>query len=132
MIIILDVSAAIEILLKKEKKEKFDQLYQAASWVIAPDLYVAEMSNVLWKYHRAKMFSHDDCIQYVEDGITMIDDFIEARQLWKEALGEGIKHHHAVYDMFYIVLARRHDATLVTNDSALSELCKKLNVACIF
>lgn len=131
MTIILDVSAAIEILLDKEKKETFDHIYQTASWVIAPDLYVAEMSNVFWKYYRAKMLSHDECMQYAEDGITMIDDFIDARQLWQEALGEGIKNNHSVYDMLYVVLARRHDATLITNDGALSAICKKLNVAYI-
>jgi hypothetical protein len=38
MTMILDVSAAIEILLKKEKKDTFDHIYQTASWVIAPDL----------------------------------------------------------------------------------------------
>ncbi len=132
MIIILDVSAAIEMLLKKEKKAKFEQMYQAASWVIAPDLYVAEMSNVLWKYYRAKIFCRDDCIQYADDGIRMIDDFIDARQLWHEALEEGITNNHSIYDMLYVVLAKRHDATLVTNDGALSELCKQLKVAYLY
>ena len=66
MIIVLDVSAAIEIILKKEKKEKFDSAFQSASWVISPDLYVSEITNVLWKYHKANIINHDDCLQYVE------------------------------------------------------------------
>jgi hypothetical protein len=59
--------------------------YKEASWVLAPDLYVSELSNVLWKYYKAKVISHEDCIQYVEDGINMIDDFIDGKELWKEA-----------------------------------------------
>jgi predicted nucleic acid-binding protein len=128
MIIVLDVSAAIEIVLQKEKKELFNNIYKKGTWIIAPDLFIAEITNVLWKYHKAKVISHEDCIQYVQDGIDMIDDFIDARELWKESLAEGIKNNHSIYDMYYLVLARRNDAILITNDGPLSEICKKLNI----
>jgi predicted nucleic acid-binding protein len=125
------VSAAIEIILKKQKKELFDLHYRNASWIIAPDLFVSEISTVLWKYYKAKMLSHEECNQYVDDGINMIDDFIDARELWKESLGESIKNNHCVYDMYYAVLTRRNDAKLLTNDGALADICKKLNIEVI-
>jgi len=128
MIAVIDVSAAIEIILQKQKKDLFNSRYKEASWVLAPDLYVSELSNVLWKYYKAKVISHEDCIQYVEDGINMIDDFIDGRELWKEALGEGIKNNHSIYDMYYSVLARRNDAVLITNDGPLAALCKELKI----
>lgn len=128
MTAVLDVSAAIEILLQKEKKELFNTTYEKASWVIAPDLYIAEVSNVLWKYYKSGLISHIECMQYVEDGIDLIDDYFPSRELWKEALGEGIKNTHSIYDMYYAVLARRNDATLITNDSKLSLICNKLNI----
>ena len=128
MTAVLDVSAAIEILLQKEKKELFNTTYEKASWVIAPDLYIAEISNVLWKYNKSGLISHIECIQYVEDGIDLIDDYFPSQELWKEALGEGIKNTHSIYDMYYAILARRNDATLITNDSKLSLICKKLNI----
>jgi predicted nucleic acid-binding protein len=128
MTAVLDVSAAIELLLQKQKKDLFTATYEKASWVIAPDLYIAELSNVVWKYYKAQKISHTECIQYVEDGIDLIDDFFEAKELWKEALGEGIKNTHSVYDMYYVVLARRNDALLMTNDEQLGLICKKLNI----
>lgn len=131
MIVVLDVSAAVQILLQKEKKDQFASHFHEASWVIAPDLFVSQISNVLWKYHRAGAVTHDECIQLVEDGISMIDDFVEAKELWKEALSEGIKNNSAIYDMFYVVLARRNDAKLITNDGALAALCKKLRIAVV-
>ena len=67
-------------------------------------------------------------IQYVQDGIDMIDDFIETRKLWKEALAEGMKNNHSIYDMYYAILARRKDATLITNDGALAKVCEKLSI----
>jgi predicted nucleic acid-binding protein len=132
MIAILDVSAAMEILLLKDKKALFDDAYKKASWVIAPDVYVSEISNVLWKYKKAGVIDYEDCIQFCEDGIDLIDDFIAADTLWKEALGEGIKNNHSIYDMFYAVLTRRNDAVLITNDEALAKVCKALNIECVF
>jgi predicted nucleic acid-binding protein len=128
MTVVLDVSAAIEILLKKEKRELFDAEYRAAGWVIAPDLYVSELSNALWKYYKANALSHEECVQHVEDGIALIDDLFEAKELWKEALSESIKNNHSVYDMYYLILARRNDATVVTNDRRLADLCRSAKI----
>lgn len=128
MIVVLDVSAAIEVILQKDKKDLFNTVYKKGTWIIAPNLFIAEITNVLWKYYKAKILSHDDCIQFVQDGIDMIDDFINTRELWKESLAEGIKNNHSIYDMYYAVLARRNDAVLITNDGKLSEICKKLNI----
>jgi predicted nucleic acid-binding protein len=128
MIVVLDVSAAIEIILQKEKKELFNSVYKKGTWIIAPDLFVAEITNVLWKYHKAKVITHEDCIQYVQDGIDLVDDFIDARELWKESLSEGIKNNHSIYDMYYSVLARRNDAVLITNDGPLADICRKLSI----
>ena len=96
--------------------------------IIAPDLFVAEITNVLWTYYKAGLITHEDCIQYVQDGLDMVDDFIDARTLWKESLSEGIKNNHSIYDMYYLVLTRRNDGTLITNDTALADICKKMNI----
>ena len=90
MIVVLDVSAAIEIIFQREKDNTFKSIYNQGTWIIAPDLFISEITNVLWKYHKAGLISHIDCIQYVQDGIDMIDDFIGTRELWKEALAEGM------------------------------------------
>lgn len=129
MISVLDVSGAVEIILQKEKKELFNSKFQESAWVIAPDLYVSELSNVFWKYCRAKAITQAECVQYVEDGINMIDDFMDAKGLWKEALAEGMKNNHSVYDLYYSVLARRNDATLITSDGTLANICKALNIS---
>jgi predicted nucleic acid-binding protein len=128
MTAVLDVSAAIEILMKKEKADLFGKIYQDASWIIAPELFIAEVSNVLWKYEKANIIAHEACIQYTEAGISLVDDYCDLKELWKEAQGEGIKNSHSVYDMYYAILARRNDAVLLTNDKQLAALCKKLKI----
>lgn len=128
MIIVLDVSAAIEIIFQREKKDKFKNVYNQGNWIIAPNLFIAEITNVLWKYFKAGVITHVDCIQYVQDGLNMVDDFIATSELWKETLAEGIRNNHSVYDMYYAILARRNDATLITNDGALAKICQKLSI----
>ena len=128
MIAVIDVSAAVEIILKKEKSNIFNNQLLQASWVIAPDLYHSEISNVLWKCFRAKIVTHEESLQYTEEGILIIDDFTSGSELWKESLGEGIKFNHSIYDMFYAVLARRNDAILITNDNKLAKIAQEMKI----
>ncbi|WP_461247529.1 type II toxin-antitoxin system VapC family toxin [Treponema sp. R6D11] len=128
MNVIIDVSGSVEILLKKEKFKKFDKLLQEAKIVLAPDLYISELSNTFWKYTKMKKYNKDNCIKYIQDGLDFIDVFINTRTIWEEAFSEGINNNHSIYDMFYMVAARRHNATLITNDKALAAICKKNHV----
>jgi predicted nucleic acid-binding protein len=128
MTIVLDVSAAIQIVLQKERKDYFESLVKKASWVIAPELYISEITNVLWKYYKNKILTHDECLQYLEDGLGLIDDFFTEKEMWKEVLGESIKNDHSTYDMFYTVLARRNDSTLVSNNKELIKISKKMKI----
>ncbi|WP_049784582.1 PIN domain-containing protein [Sediminispirochaeta smaragdinae] len=52
MIVVLDPSAAVEILLKRNNSTILQRLLIEAETVISPDLYIAEISNVAWKYYK--------------------------------------------------------------------------------
>jgi hypothetical protein len=43
MTVIIDVSGAAEIMLKKEKFKKFDKVLQKAKLILVPDLYISEL-----------------------------------------------------------------------------------------
>jgi predicted nucleic acid-binding protein len=128
MNVVIDVSGAAEILFKKEKNKKFDKVLQEATLVYAPDLYISELSNVFWKYAVIKNYNKDECIKYIHDGLDYIDVFINSETIWEEAFSEGVNNNHSVYDMFYMIAARRHSATLITNDLSLAAVCKKNHV----
>jgi predicted nucleic acid-binding protein len=128
MISSIDVCGAMEILLRKEKADKFCKILQEAELVIAPDLYVSELTNTLWKYHRANFLTKDECVHYIRDGLNYVDKFINSKEFWQEAFSEGINNNHSIYDMFYMVVTRRNDGILITNDSVLAAICKNNNV----
>lgn len=56
-------------------------------------------------------------------------DFIDVKELWKESLGEGIKNNHSIYNMYYTILARRNDATLIINDGVLADICNEFKIS---
>ena len=131
MIVVLDTSAAIEILLNKKESEKFKKIILEADAVIAPELYISEITNVAWKYNKISNFGHKECYSLSEDGINLIDQFIDTKILWKEALREAINNDHTVYDCLYLISARRNDGILLTKDQKLKKLCRKLKIETI-
>jgi len=62
------------------------------------------------------------------DGIQFIDEFISCREIWKEALSEGMKMEHPIYDMMYLISARRNIGSILTNDKKLFELAKGMRI----
>jgi predicted nucleic acid-binding protein len=51
MIVVLDASAAIEILLKKERNDIFRDVMNSAEKIITSDFFMIEVANVLRKYY---------------------------------------------------------------------------------
>jgi predicted nucleic acid-binding protein len=130
MILILDVSASIEILLKRKNANSLKEKIALADTVIAPDIFVAEITNVAWKYYKIGNYSHEESVSMAEDGLALVDQFISTKELWKESLRESINNNHPIYDALYAVCARRNDGILLTVDKRLKNLCKKLKIEC--
>jgi predicted nucleic acid-binding protein len=132
VIAVLDVSGAIQILLRKQKAPMFKEALETSDAILSPDLFVPELANTLWKYCRAKELTAEKCHQYMDEGINLVDQFIDSKEIWQEAFDEGIKNKHPVYDMCYAVTARRNGAVLVTNDGDLAKICKKQKIGIYF
>jgi predicted nucleic acid-binding protein len=129
MIVVLDASGAIEIASRTQDGVDMMNLILSAKKVMAPDLYVSEVSNVLWKIGRAA--SGRDKGEYFEmarDCIDFIDEYVSSEELWVDALREAFAAKHPAYDMLYAVLAGRNDAVLATMDKELQKACRKLDV----
>jgi len=128
MIIILDTSAAIDILLGKGEVELYQNKIREADTVIAPEIYLSEIANVAWKYNKIAKFTHEESLNLAEDGINLVDQFVSVKDLWKESLREAINNDHPVYDCLYVVCARRNDGILLSRDKKLKRLCEELTV----
>lgn len=128
MIIVLDASAAIEIALNNLKSEKYRSLLKESDLVIAPDIFPSEITNVFWKYAYFSKMPAEQCEKGIEYCIDLIDDYIETRTLCREVFAETIKNKHASYDLFYLIVARRHNAAMLSRDKKLNGIAKDLRI----
>jgi predicted nucleic acid-binding protein len=128
MITILDASAAVAIAMNLPESIKFQPNIDTSDMVIAPDLFVAEVSNAIWKYVRAGILDSDQGSNALERAVTLVDTFEPGQMLYKEAFALSVDHMHPVYDALYLVLARRHNGVLATLDKRLAELASKLHI----
>jgi len=131
MIIILDSSAAVEVVLNREYSRKFSDLLSNAEWVIAPDIYISEITNVFWKYFQFGDLPLEICENCIEDSIGIVDDIMDSKDLYREAFAFSCMTNHPIYDTLFLILARRLNGCLLTLEKKLSKLAVKHSVKTI-
>ncbi len=129
MIYVLDTCAAFEIAFHGPKYSLFMNAVAGAEKVIAPTLFDSEVTNVLWKYARNGAVDEENARKTLAYLLQMVDEYTDTSELAIEALHEGIRLGHSIYDMFYLVLARHNGATLLTTDKKLKALAKTMGVS---
>jgi predicted nucleic acid-binding protein len=126
--IVLDCSAAVEILLNRPRSSEFRTLLMDCEFVTTSELYRAETANVLWKYHRAGLLGRDECNRLYNIADDMVDRDADFSENAVETLNEAIHLSHPVYDLLYFTLARRLGALLLTRDKRLATLARENGV----
>jgi predicted nucleic acid-binding protein len=48
--------------------------------------------------------------------------------VFREAFKQSCTSNHSVYDMMYIIIARRNNATLLSTDNKLLQTAKRLSI----
>ena len=129
MIYVLDTCAAFEIAFHGPKYSLFMNAVAGAEKVIAPTLFDSEVTNVLWKYARNGAVDEENARKTLAYILQIVDEYTDTSELAIEALHEGIRLGHSIYDMFYLVLARHNGAALLTTDKRLKALAKSLGVS---
>ena len=128
MIMVLDPSAAAEIVLNRPHAKDLAKFLKEAAWVISPQLYAAEITNIFWKYYQFQDLPKDICERGIEKSLELVEELFNVEELCREAFVMACLMKLSVYDMLYLVLARRHDAVLMTLDEKLQHAAKKHSV----
>ena len=126
MRIVLDASAAANIVLRTELAPALIARLAESPLVIAPTLYHGEIANTLWKYVRLGDLDKETALTRYAEAIGLIDSFESDEQRAAEALSTAIRYNHPVYDLLYVILARRHGCTVLSVDKKLMALIRKL------
>ena len=114
MIVVLDTSAAVEVVLKRESSALFTDFLAEADLVISPTLLITEATNVFWKYQKFSDFPYDKFEKSIDHIVSLQDEYLNELQLYRESFILECMLNDSVHDMIYPVLARRNNATLLT------------------
>ena len=128
MMVVLDTSAAVDLILHPAERDVESRVLAEAQWVLAPTLYISEVTNVFWKYCNFQQMSMDQAEAGMALALDLPDTFSEDRELCVEAFSMACRTQHSVYDMLYLVLARRNNALLLTRDRMLKQLAAEHDV----
>lgn len=129
MKVVLDANCAIEIALNKPEGDRLKAMLDKSEQVLAPDLLIPEFVNALWKYHQFNQLSLSVCDQAMELLPVLVETFVPSRELYHEAFAlTRAQQSRAAYDMFYLALARRENAVLLTLDATLKKEGKRAGI----
>ncbi len=128
MIAVLDASAAIEIVLQRTLAGKLTKYVTEADWVITPTLFISEVTNTIWKYQKFADLTYHSCEKALEQALALPDNFINELDLYREAFRLSCTLNHPVYDMLYLLTARRNNGLLLTLDKQLIKTAVKCSV----
>ena len=129
--IVLDASAAVEISRETEMGKLMSSFLYAGERVCAPEYFPTEVGSALTKYVRANLMAPEEAMGRLRTAVALVDDYVATSELYEEAFVESLRLEHPIYDLLYLVLARRNACALFTCDKRLRTLCRKTGVDCV-
>ena len=119
MRIVLDASAAVDVALDGRRAPQLGAMLEESEEVLAPDLLLAEIVNSIWKYHEFQQLELTTCVSALDSAVRLVDTLVSCQELYREAFLLSRTTRRPAYEMFYLALAMREDAALMTLDNAL-------------
>ena len=102
MTLVLDASAAVELVMARPGRSSIAAFLQNNEWVIAPSLYLYEVTNAMWKYHRLRKLELKYLQEKLRQAIALVDEIIPAGDLCPEALRLSCQIGQTAYDAAYL------------------------------
>lgn len=125
---VLDASAAIDVALNRGRMPSLRRLLEDSTEILAPELLIAEAVNALWKEHRFGGLPPAICDEALDLIPGLVHTWVPLQALHREAFSLSRSTGHSAYDMFYVALALREDAILLTLDGTLKKEAKRVGV----
>lgn len=121
---VLDASVAIKLALAEPDSPLAEPLLHAE--LHAPDLMFAEVANILWKKLVRGEATEPIAAQALEAIGQLKLAVTPSKSLLTDAMWLARATGHPAYDMFYVALAQKLPAPLVTADRRLAEKVRQI------
>jgi predicted nucleic acid-binding protein len=125
MTLVVDASVAAKWVLPEDSAERASRLRERDDDLIAPSLIVSEIGNAIWKRVAWGEIGHRDGAAALDAAVNILTRLIPLEELAQDAFAIAVQLKHPIYDCFYLALAAREGAQLVTADKRLLALVKR-------
>jgi predicted nucleic acid-binding protein len=122
MSLIVDASVAVKWFAAEDGSDRAEALLATGEALIAPDLILAEVSNVMWKQLRKGLLAPAQVVAAAGRLPQYFEQLIAISALVERATELTVALDRPVYDCFYLALAERERLPLVSADSRLLAL----------
>jgi predicted nucleic acid-binding protein len=128
MTLVVDASVAVKWVLPETGSQAAVALLEQDPDLTAPALVIAEIGNAIWRAVRSGAIRRSEATEGIEAALLCFQSLIPIEDLRIRALTLAIDLKHPIYDCFYLALAERESAPLVTFDEAMMAAARKANV----
>lgn len=120
MTLVLDASAAIKLAVEEPDSAMVRRMI-AGTPVVAPELVLAEIGNALWRKVRLGTIEAVPARDAQTRLARLFGPLVPLRDLHFQALDLALRRDHPVYGCFYVALAAREGAPLLTADRGFAQ-----------
>lgn len=128
MSLVVDASIVVKWAIAEVGSDQANELRHRPG-LMAPSLIAAEIGSALLKRARSGEVSRDDALAAARAVLLPFDAFVPLETLHEQALTIAFAGDHPIYDCFYVALARREGAPLITADRKMAALAERAGVA---
>jgi predicted nucleic acid-binding protein len=119
MTLVVDASVACKWYLAEPLADLARGLIVSGERLLAPDLILVEVANVLWQRLRRNEIPREQALLAIRHLPTVPSALVQASGLLSRAVEVAVALDHPVYDGLYLALAEEESAELVTTDERL-------------
>lgn len=118
--LVVDASVMVMLAIGEPGSEAADRMVEGVP-LAAPVLVLAETANALWRKARVGNITRSEAMEAAKVVGPMFTRLVPLQTLRDGALDLALRRGHPVYDCFYVALAAREGAPLLTADRRLAQ-----------
>jgi predicted nucleic acid-binding protein len=129
MTLVIDANVGLKWFIEESRSSAARRILDKEASFIAPDIFIPEICNVVWKKVRNQEITAEQGEAIVSNVPMVFDHMVPSSELANRAFALAVQFDHPVYDCLYLALAERESIRLITDDAKLVNIAKKAKLA---
>jgi predicted nucleic acid-binding protein len=128
MTTVVDASVAVKWVLPEADSDRAAAIRTTDDDLIAPSLAYAEIGSAIWRAVFRGDVPAREAPENLQIAVAHYQRIVPLEEFAERAIELAISLRHPIYDCFYLALAERESAPLVTADEAMIAAARKAKI----